>query len=223
MYQTTGFTKDQIVELCALISAVKVKRRPLSGRRFWRLFNSVVVTLIYLRRNRVQAEMGEAFGVSQPTISRAVTTLTDVLGRVVADYVPVVEDLDSRTRYIMDGTLLPCWSWRGQRQWYSGKHKTTGMNVQVDCDLHGPAGSAQADTVFSAGGAAPSGNPPPGGTAAEVSDALQLPNLRPVLPGRPTAAARSSCPTAPPAQPHGAHFLLPLCRPGTASEPSSCG
>lgn len=57
------------------------------------LFNSVVVTLTYLRRNRVQAEIGEAFGVSQPTISRAVTALTEILRRVVADYVPVAEDL----------------------------------------------------------------------------------------------------------------------------------
>jgi hypothetical protein len=55
----------------------------------------------------------------------------------VADYVPVAEDLDSRTQYIVDGTLLPCWSWHGQRQLYSGKHKTTGMNIQVACDLNG--------------------------------------------------------------------------------------
>jgi hypothetical protein len=37
----------------------------------------------------------------------------------------------------VDGTLLPCWSWHGQRQLYSGKHKTTGLNVQVACDLEG--------------------------------------------------------------------------------------
>ena len=137
MYHTTGFTKHQIVELCALISAVRVEEMAVVWPPVLGLFNSVVVTLTYLRRNRVQAEIGEAFGVSQSTISRAVTALTDVLGRVVADYVPVAEDLDSRTQYIVDGTLLPCWSWHGQRQLYSGKHKTTGMNIQVACDLNG--------------------------------------------------------------------------------------
>jgi DDE superfamily endonuclease len=101
------------------------------------LFDSIVVTLTYLRRNRVQAELAEAFGVSQSTISRAVTALTPMLGRMLASYVPVAEDLDSRTQYIVDGTLLPCWSWHGQRQLYSGKHKTTGLNVQVACDLYG--------------------------------------------------------------------------------------
>lgn len=58
----------------------------------------------------------------QSTISRALTALTPMLGRVLADYVPVAEDLDSRTQYVVDGTLLPCWSWHGQRQLYSGKH-----------------------------------------------------------------------------------------------------
>ena len=85
-------------------------------------FKSVVATLTYLRRNRVQAEIGEALGVSQPTISRAVSALTPLLGRVVDEYVPVADDLDPRTQYIVDGTLLPCWSWHGQRQLYSGKH-----------------------------------------------------------------------------------------------------
>jgi hypothetical protein len=137
MYHTTGFTKDRIVEICALVDAGSED----VGGALWPpilgLFDSVVVTLTYLRRNRVQAELAEAFGVSQSTISRAVTALTPVLGRMLADYVPVAEDLDSQNQYIIDGTLLPCWSWHGQRQLYSGKHKTTGLNVQVACDLNG--------------------------------------------------------------------------------------
>jgi hypothetical protein len=39
--------------------------------------------------------------------------------------------------YIVDGTLLPCWSWRAPPEMYSGKHKTTGMNVQVACTISG--------------------------------------------------------------------------------------
>jgi hypothetical protein len=37
----------------------------------------------------------------------------------------------------LDGTLLPCWSWDGHKELYSGKHKTTGMNLQVACTIHG--------------------------------------------------------------------------------------
>ena len=76
-------------------------------------------------------------GVSQPTISRAITGMTPLLGKVLKEYVPVADDLDGRTQYIVDGTLLPCWSWASHPELYSGKHKTTGMNVQVACTLAG--------------------------------------------------------------------------------------
>jgi len=110
----------------------KVSWPPILG-----LFTSVVVTLTYLRRNRVQAEIGESYGVSQSTISRAVTALTTLLGKALAQHVPVAEDLSSRAHYIVDGTLLPCWSWASHPELYSGKHKRTGMNVQVACTLAG--------------------------------------------------------------------------------------
>ena len=37
----------------------------------------------------------------------------------------------------MDGTLLPCWSWRAHPELYSGKRKTTGMNIPVACTITG--------------------------------------------------------------------------------------
>ena len=140
VYHTTGFTRNEIVELCARVHAVnkaaaeceKITWPPILG-----LFMSVVVTLTYLRRNRIQAEIGESYGVSQSTISRAVTALTPLLGTALAGYVPVAEDLSPQAHYIVDGTLLPCWSWAAHPELYSGKHKTTGLNVQVACTLAG--------------------------------------------------------------------------------------
>jgi hypothetical protein len=72
VYHTTGFTRDEIVELYAHVHAVneaaveseKVVWPPILG-----LFISVVVTLTYLHRNRIQAEIGESYGVSQSTIN----------------------------------------------------------------------------------------------------------------------------------------------------------
>ncbi len=75
--------------------------------------------------------------MSQATISRAVATMTPLLGQVLRKYVPTADELDARTRYVVDGTLLPCWSWALNPGLYSGKHKTTGMNVQVACTLDG--------------------------------------------------------------------------------------
>ena len=97
----------------------------------------MVVTLSYLRRNRVQWELAETFGVSQSTISRAISALTPLLARALARYVPVAEELVRGRQYVVDGTLLPCWSWADRRDLVSGKYRTTGMNVQVVCTLDG--------------------------------------------------------------------------------------
>ena len=136
MYFTTGFSQERIVDLCAMIHG-----DTMGDRRPWPpilgLFRSVTVALTYMRRNRVQAELAETYGVSQSTISRAVTSITPLLGKVLEQYVPTADELDGRTHYIVDGTLLPCWSWASHPELYSGKHKTTGMNVQVACTLGG--------------------------------------------------------------------------------------
>ena len=101
MYHTTGFTKDDIVEVCALVRAATADTPGNVWPPILGLYKSVVVTLTYLRRNRVQAEIGESFGVSQSTISRAVAGLSPVLGQVLAEYVPVAEDLDARTQRLI--------------------------------------------------------------------------------------------------------------------------
>ena len=136
MYHTTGLSRDSIVDLCALIiqdtTGADREWPPILG-----LFKSVMVTLTYLRRNRVQAEIGETFGVSQSTISRAVSALTPLVDRALRGCVPTAEELDEKTYYVVDGTLLPCWSWASRPELYSGKHKTTGMNVQVAATLDG--------------------------------------------------------------------------------------
>lgn len=136
MYHTTGLAIEQIADLCDLITMETTAEQrtwpPILG-----VFNATVVALTYMRRNRVQAELAETYHVSQPTISRAVTTMTPVIERVLRKFVPTADELDDLTQYIVDGTLLPCWSWADHPELYSGKHKTTGMNVQVACTLDG--------------------------------------------------------------------------------------
>ncbi len=60
-----------------------------------------------------------------------------LLVQALLDYVPTAHELAAGTCYIVDATLLPCWSWRAHPELYSGKHKTTGMNVQVACTITG--------------------------------------------------------------------------------------
>ena len=148
MHHTTGFVRDEIADLCVLINSAE--RDP--GARKWPpilgLFKSVMVTLTYMRHNRTQAEIGESFGVSQPTISRAIKVITPLIAEDLADCVPTADELDAGMQYIVDGTLLPCWSWAARPELYSGKHKTTGMKVQVACTIYGQlAGSPTQSTA----------------------------------------------------------------------------
>ena len=62
---------------------------------------------------------------------------TPLIAGALSDQVPVVEDLDTTAQLIVDGTLLQCWSWAEHPELYSGKHRTTGLNVQVACTLTG--------------------------------------------------------------------------------------
>jgi hypothetical protein len=138
MYHTTGFSKAEIVDICSRMEAMFPSEQRMTGRKpALGLFKSIVVTLAYLRRNRVQQELAEYFDTSQSTISRAITTFVPILAAVLHSWTPTVDDLDPNTQYIIDGTPLPCWSWHNRAELYSGKHHTTGVNVQVACTLDG--------------------------------------------------------------------------------------
>jgi hypothetical protein len=137
MYHTTGLTRDEISGICSMIWQAASETGKASWPSSLGLYNSVIVTLSYLRRNRVQAEIAESFGVSQPTISRAISAICPLMEKSLAGTAPTADDLDPRSQLIVDGTLLPCWSWTSAPGLYSGKHKTTGMNVQVACTLEG--------------------------------------------------------------------------------------
>ena len=65
MYHTTGFDRDEVIDLCVLINSTKRGPDSLKWPPILGLFKSVTVTLTYMRHNRTQAEIGESFGVSR--------------------------------------------------------------------------------------------------------------------------------------------------------------
>ena len=95
------------------------------------LRNALKAVLIYMRHNIPQAVISEQLGVSQPTISRAIKAMTDAIVRALKDVLLTAEEVPQGCDYVVDGTLFPCWSWRNHRELWSGKHKTTGVNVQI--------------------------------------------------------------------------------------------
>jgi len=126
MYHTTGCTDEQIDFICGQIATLIIEGEEIEFPESLGLRGSVIVALTYLKTNRRQAELAEDHGTSQSTISRAITGITPSLARVLAEFVPTADELDLKQQYIVDGSLLPCWSWRSDPDLYSGKHKTTG-------------------------------------------------------------------------------------------------
>jgi len=78
MYHITGFDRNKVIDLCVLINSAEPGPDSLKWPPILGLFKSVTVTLAYIRHNRTQAEIGESFGVSQPTISRAIKVILNL-------------------------------------------------------------------------------------------------------------------------------------------------
>ena len=76
----------------------------------------------------MQQELAEA---------HAIKAITALIATVTVPFAPTADDLDPAGQDIIDGTLLTCGSWSAHRELYSGKHHTTGLNVQVACTMDG--------------------------------------------------------------------------------------
>ena len=127
MEYTTGLPTAKFADLLIRLREEGVEGRPPSlGLR-----DSLRAALIYMRHNIPQAVIGEQLGVSQPTISRVIKAMTDAIARALKDVLLTAEEVPQGCDYVVDGTLFPCWSWRNHHELWSGKHKATGMNVQI--------------------------------------------------------------------------------------------
>jgi hypothetical protein len=137
MKRTTSITDSQFEQLTELVRQELAATGDGSQVLILDLADQVLLTVTYLRVNVSQAFLGQLFGVSQSTASRVITALTPALARLLKHLIPDPEQASKGTTLLLDGTLLPCWSWQDAPELYSGKHKTTGHNVQILSDLQG--------------------------------------------------------------------------------------
>ncbi|WP_399498267.1 transposase family protein [uncultured Actinomyces sp.] len=133
---STRIPRREVLDLCETIYAQNPDL-PVLGARVLGLFLCVRLTLTYLRRNPCQELLAEFYGIWQPTASRVIGAYTPLIAAALNSNVPTVEDLDPSVQLIVDGTLLECWSWKDHPELYSGRHRTTGLNVQVACTQSG--------------------------------------------------------------------------------------
>lgn len=135
-HRTTGLTEEQLHELVARVAERlddpwdKGVGRP----KELSLYEPVAVACAYVRQNIVEEVLAERWGVSQATISRAVTVITPVIKKATEEFVRTAEDAVDAIHgavALVDGSLSPCWLWDGQRELWAGKHRTTGHNFLV--------------------------------------------------------------------------------------------
>ena len=90
MQHTTGLSVRQFAQLTQWIT----QSEPLhSVPAVLGVVGSLRATLIYLRHNLPQAAIGELLGVSQPTVSRAVKALTELVTRALDGYLITAEEV----------------------------------------------------------------------------------------------------------------------------------
>ena len=130
---TCTLTTDNLLTLANIITTSNIPHHhpPSLG-----VFTSVQVTMLYLQGNLRQQPLAGIFGTSQPTISRAINTVLNILD-VVLPPPPRPKDLRPQRLCVLDGTLVPCWWWKNARNLYSGKHHKAGHNLQVLTDQAG--------------------------------------------------------------------------------------
>jgi hypothetical protein len=104
------------------------------------LYQAVQIACMYIRQNGTQEFLGDLSEISQPTVSRTVTTIVPVITAVLEEFVPDVKQAIMMVKgraCLVDGTITPCWSYQDHPELWSRKKGTTGFNAQLVSLLDG--------------------------------------------------------------------------------------
>jgi len=88
-------------------------------------------TLIFLRHNLPQAAIGELLGVSQPTVSRAVKALTELVTRALDGYLVTAEEVVPNCDLCPGRNPSALLELEDPPRAVVGKHERTSMSVQI--------------------------------------------------------------------------------------------
>lgn len=86
------------------------------------LYRAVEIMCMHLRQNGPQELLGDLRGISQPTVSRIVTTLVPLAKSVLEEYVPSVQEAIEMVNgrvCLVDGAITPCWSYGDHHELWS--------------------------------------------------------------------------------------------------------
>jgi hypothetical protein len=133
----TGLDTEQLLLLEREVEARIGSWQPDTGRRkALELFDAIVVCLVYLRHNTIQAALGEQSRISQATVSRYVEALEPVVS-VCLDQLAEAPRTGDPLDLVVDGFLIPTRDLTAPTGLFSGKCHRHGLNAQVIADLRG--------------------------------------------------------------------------------------
>lgn len=104
------------------------------------LYQAVEIACMYIRHNCPQEFLGDLRNISQPTVSRIITALVPIVKTVLEEFVPDAKDAIEMVKgrvCLVDGTIMPCWSYQDHDELWSRKKSTTGFSAQLVCLLDG--------------------------------------------------------------------------------------
>jgi hypothetical protein len=135
--RTTGLDKIRFDELVEMVEARVEWDSPTGRPKALTLEQAVKATLIYFKNNVTEEVIAELMFVDQSTVSRAIADIEIAIADALDDWVPDLDEAVRGTATVVDGSLLPCWSWASHPELFSGKHHTTGHNHQFVVTLDG--------------------------------------------------------------------------------------
>lgn len=142
LQRITGLSPEQLTELTARIHhKLGPLARPGGRPAAIGLHASVALVVALHRHNLTQDLAGALFNISQPTVSRRWDLLRPLIATELAAFVLNPTETVGGSTALVDGTLAPTWDWKAAKSMYSGKHQTTGFNLQIACT---PAGDIAA-------------------------------------------------------------------------------
>lgn len=141
-HRTTGLTSAQTRELVRRVNeTLESPWSPRGGRpKALGLYRAVSMVCMYLRHNATEEFIGDLHGISQSTVSRYLAALVPAVSAALEEAVPTAGSAAEAVRArgcLVDGTITPCWSYKGHKELKSRKKGITGFNVQVISLLDG--------------------------------------------------------------------------------------
>ena len=136
----TGLSPEELDLLIDRVAdQVGTWQPPVGRHRALDLRAAVTMTLCWLRHNLPQALLGAFYDISQPTVSRIIARLRELITGAANQQLPGLADTAPGERLLLDGCLLPTGQRCGQQgqDLYSGKRHAAGMNVLVLGDRWG--------------------------------------------------------------------------------------